>query len=147
MELSDATLSATAVIRPPLKSIWDKVGRYCINCRNGVCCYENKQYNTVRRCLYRVLLYWPLQLLLIDMSYVEYHVRKNYNHQCGASQLHLRTNWRHCRLSCNSIPSPSLSPVDKNIERHTAHTIVSWPNPKQWVIHSSPKVMAVFFLE
>ena len=22
----------------------------------------------------------------------------------------------------------------KNIERHTAHTIVSWPNPKQWVI-------------
>ena len=22
----------------------------------------------------------------------------------------------------------------KNIERHAAHTIVSWPNPKQWVI-------------
>ena len=22
----------------------------------------------------------------------------------------------------------------KNIERHTAHTIVSWPNPKQWAI-------------
>ena len=22
----------------------------------------------------------------------------------------------------------------KNTERHTAHTIVSWPNPKQWVI-------------
>ena len=22
----------------------------------------------------------------------------------------------------------------KNIERHTTHTIVSWPNPKQWVI-------------
>ena len=22
----------------------------------------------------------------------------------------------------------------KNIERHTAYTIVSWPNPKQWVI-------------
>ena len=22
----------------------------------------------------------------------------------------------------------------KNIKRHTAHTIVSWPNPKQWVI-------------
>ena len=24
--------------------------------------------------------------------------------------------------------------VAKNIERHTAHTTVSWPNPKQWVI-------------
>ena len=24
--------------------------------------------------------------------------------------------------------------LGKNIERHTAHTIVSWPNPKQWVI-------------
>ena len=24
--------------------------------------------------------------------------------------------------------------LHKNIERHTAHTIVSWPNPKQWVI-------------
>ena len=26
---------------------------------------------------------------------------------------------------------------DKNIERHTADTIVSWPNPKQWVIVGS----------
>ena len=24
--------------------------------------------------------------------------------------------------------------LHKNTERHTAHTIVSWPNPKQWVI-------------
>ena len=26
------------------------------------------------------------------------------------------------------------SKVYKNIKRHTAHTIVSWPTPKQWVI-------------
>ena len=31
-----------------------------------------------------------------------------------------------------------------NIERHTAHTIVSWPNPKQWVIvHTSDLMMII----
>ena len=33
---------------------------------------------------------------------------------------------------------------DKNIERHTVHTIVSWPNPKQWVIvHTSDLMMII----
>ena len=27
-----------------------------------------------------------------------------------------------------------VSSSDKNIERNTAHTIVLWPKPKQWVI-------------
>ena len=32
----------------------------------------------------------------------------------------------------------------KNIERHTAHTIVSWPNPKQWVmVHTSDLMMMI----
>ena len=32
----------------------------------------------------------------------------------------------------------------KNIGRHTAHTIVSWPNPKQWVIvHTSDLMMII----
>ena len=32
----------------------------------------------------------------------------------------------------------------KNIERHTVHTIVSWPNPKQWVIvHTSDLMMII----
>ena len=32
----------------------------------------------------------------------------------------------------------------KNIERHTARTIVSWPNPKQWVIlHTSDLMMII----
>ena len=32
----------------------------------------------------------------------------------------------------------------KNIERHTTHTIVSWPNPKQWVIvHTSALMMLI----
>ena len=33
---------------------------------------------------------------------------------------------------------------NKNIERHTAHTIVSWPNPKQWiVVHTSDLMMII----
>ena len=33
---------------------------------------------------------------------------------------------------------------DRNIERHTADTIVSWPNPKQWVIvHTSDLMMII----
>ena len=32
----------------------------------------------------------------------------------------------------------------KNLERHTADTIVSWPNPKQWVIvHTSDLTMII----
>ena len=34
--------------------------------------------------------------------------------------------------------------IQKNIERHTAHTIVSWPNPKQWVtLHTSDLMMII----
>ena len=40
-----------------------------------------------------------------------------------------------------------LHGFNKNIERHTAHTIVSWPNPKQWVIvHTSDLMMIMFWL-
>ena len=38
----------------------------------------------------------------------------------------------------------TTSQVDKNIERHTVHTIVSWPKPKQWVIvHTSDLMMII----
>ena len=33
--------------------------------------------------------------------------------------------------------------VCKNTERHTAHTIVSWPSPKQWVIVHSSDLMII----
>ena len=34
--------------------------------------------------------------------------------------------------------------MSKNTKRHTAHTIVSWPNPKQWVIvHTSDLMMII----
>ena len=28
--------------------------------------------------------------------------------------------------------NPAISQIHKNIKRQIAHTIVSWPNPKQW---------------
>ena len=38
----------------------------------------------------------------------------------------------------------TTSCVHKNTDRHTAHTIVSWPNPKQWVIvHTSDSMMII----
>ena len=34
--------------------------------------------------------------------------------------------------------------IHMNIKRHTAHTIVSWPNPKQWIIvHTSDLMMMI----
>ena len=37
-----------------------------------------------------------------------------------------------------------ISYICKNIERHTADTIVSWPNPKQWVmVHTSDLMMII----
>ena len=56
--------------------------------------------------------------------------------------------WRHCintlieeLVQCTSqqyyLPNQHDQPIRKNTERRTAHTIVSWPNPKQWVtIHN-----------
>ena len=41
-------------------------------------------------------------------------------------------------------PSSLLLRHYKNIVRHTAHTIVSWPNPKQWLmIHTSGLMMII----
>ena len=38
----------------------------------------------------------------------------------------------------------SLISKNKNIERHTADTIVSWPNPNQWIIiHTSDLMMII----
>ena len=33
--------------------------------------------------------------------------------------------------------------IDKNIERRRAHIIVSWPNPKQWVIVHTSDLMTM----
>ena len=38
---------------------------------------------------------------------------------------------------------PVYLAIQKNTERHTAHTIVSWPNPKQWVIVHTPDLMMI----
>ena len=53
---------------------------------------------------------------------------------------------KHCPSLSLSLDmgSDNIGLVHKNTERHTAHTIVSWPNPKQWVIvRTSDLVMII----
>ena len=45
-----------------------------------------------------------------------------------------------CALCTHILYSVSFF---KNTKRHTAHTIVSWPNPKQWVIVHTPDLMMI----
>ena len=46
--------------------------------------------------------------------------------------------------SWDVCPSPLSDYFQKNIEIHTTNIIVSWPNPKQWVIvHSSDLMMII----
>ena len=77
------------------------------------------------------------------------------NHQINASpiiaprhQLPLPQGvTSHCPGHCTVLPhgiSRNYCPkaLHKNTERHTAPTIVSWPNPKQWIIvHTSDLMM------
>ena len=54
-------------------------------------------------------------------------------------------------LQDGSVWSHQTPRCNKNIERHTAHTIVSWPYPKQWkIVHTSNLIMiirqSVYFL-
>ena len=54
----------------------------------------------------------------------------------GAS---LRCSWSIASRRCSNY---IFILENKNIKRHTAHTIVSWPNPKQWIIvHTSDLMM------
>ena len=44
----------------------------------------------------------------------------------------------------NRMKNTSNEYDDKTIERHRAHTIFSWPNPKQWIIvHTSDLMMMI----
>ena len=54
-------------------------------------------------------------------------------------------NWNTWMIPCNFITEVIHSKRGyKNIVRHTAHTIVSWPNPKQWLmIHTSGLMMII----
>ena len=51
----------------------------------------------------------------------------------------------HLQSLCNWGSSywKSTESLHKNIERHTAHTIVSWPNTKQWVIVHTYDLMMI----
>ena len=60
--------------------------------------------------------------------------------------LHQKIEIKLCMLGLCRTPPDILCCFwcHTNIERHTAHTIVSWPNPKQWVIvHTSDLMMII----
>ena len=60
--------------------------------------------------------------------------------------LHDRRRSRDSRVDFTLDHFPGIPEFlcHKNIERHTARTIVSWPNPKQWVIvHTSDLMMII----
>ena len=57
----------------------------------------------------------------------------------------LHCNSLQCMLVYGYVPPTGLQYIPhKNTERYTVHTIVSWPNPKQWVIvHTSDLMMMI----
>ena len=64
---------------------------------------------------------------------------------CHYQRLSLRApKWNMCLRSPIPISwERRCSGVLKNRERYTAHTIVSWPNPKPWVIVQTSYLMMV----
>ena len=73
-------------------------------------------------------LYWWL-LIILGMSYETSH---------GISTQILQIAYR----SILQLQIPQ-SHYYKNIVRHTAHTIVSWPNPKQWLMINTSGLMMI----
>ena len=63
--------------------------------------------------------------------------------ELSRGQTWWRTDWRtDGRTQATTIPEGQYWP--RVIKRHTAHTIVSWPNPKQWIIvHTSDLMMII----
>ena len=77
------------------------------------------------------------------------------------NQTTLTPQWAHCSSPFMIIDNMEVNHLNtwyinrlsyygaaafchKYIERHTAHTIVSWPNPKQWIIvHNSDLMMVI----
>ena len=54
-----------------------------------------------------------------------------------------RSNVDGCKSELKRFPKHH-NDIQKHIERHTTYTIVSWPNPKQWVIvHTSDLMMII----
>ena len=81
--------------------------------------------------------YWGTRILL-DIITRPYSHSRDIAHYCRYRTIIRSICWCHGQCNC------SLFSLKKNTERHTAHTIVSWPNPKQWVIvHTSDLMMII----
>ena len=63
------------------------------------------------------------------------------SHESGVSSKHRELD---CLFHSYIKVTTKTLKKHKNIGRHTAHTVVSWPNPKQWVIvHTSDLMMII----
>ena len=70
----------------------------------------------------------------VDLSGISYAISRVSCQGCHQYMLGFVVHLFYCSYVINTLVESYHLFIHKNIERHTAHTIVSWPNPKQWVI-------------
>ena len=98
--------------------------------------------------IYYYIIWWYLAIIGCILYFVASWPRKN-----GTL---LYTVWWIVEILQHTLKSKTITPINKdkwllsnsapcykNIERHTADTIVSWPNPKQWVIVYTSDLMMI----
>ena len=104
-----------------MTSITNIIGIYWLHHKLGTYSAKSQQiYNTIDVMDTGDLVLRPRQNKWVSITVV--------NHKITQSRILIGmvlASIRGMRQSCYII---------KNIEKHTAHIIVSWPNPKQWVI-------------
>ena len=61
------------------------------------------------------------------MDPCQYKVLNKYQNKVLVSRL-VDSKWQNSATNTDTVQELA----NKNIERHTTHTIVSWANPKQW---------------
>ena len=95
--------------------------------------------HTVIAVLYKISCYIEPRLSGTWQSIFQCH-----NSRCSVSFY--KTNWKQILvMSVLGCPMGNMPvSIHKNTERHIAHTIVSWPNPKQWaIVHTSDLMMMI----
>ena len=103
--------------------------------------FDNLQYNTCRSVNHNGI-YWcwicHLHKRYICIVYQFLNLRWRRLFKASSWQTMIALS----RIACYCVHP--LKCFNKHKERHTAHTIVPWPNPKQWVIvHTSDSMMMI----
>ena len=101
-------------------------------------CLRFNQFSIIFYSIHGVMC---LQLTRVSAMFVRMCTLFYYHRQIGSmNHYQLDKVWSQN----NGMRCMFYSSIKKNIERYTAHTIVSWLNPKQWVIvHTSDLMMII----